>query len=89
MKSIFNTGRMFFADNAWYIFMRPGDESYHSYCHMTEVKYKIIDGIPVAGPFKTKERLIRWFKGVISHFGKNRNAPTIFIPDTLILSDRN
>ena len=68
MVSKFNAARIFYANNNWWIYMRPGDETAITYLNHTEINFYIEDGVPVAGPFKLKNQLEQWFNSFIATF---------------------
>ena len=89
MHTIFPAGRYFFSNNEWFINMRPGDEKHVTHCGFRKIHITKKNEFYIAGPFKSKSSLLRWFNGFISFFGNNRKPTDVFIPDDLILPDSN
>jgi hypothetical protein len=88
MNAIFKVGRYFYTTNGWYIYMRHGDEKIPSHVNFKDVQYYMENGIPIAGPFKSRQQMLRWFDGFVSLYSKKRNtAPyiddKILIPETI------
>lgn len=90
MKIQFNASRVFFADSGWYVYMREGDENYQVH-HFFGNNIKSYDegAFTLAGPFRSERLLKNWLVGFLALYGKSRDASVEYIPDDVILTDRN
>lgn len=88
MKSKFNAARYFYTSYGWYVCMRRGDEKIRSVINFRKIEYKMIDNIPIAGPFINFRQLSRWFDAHIALHGKNREI-SLFIDDDVIIPETN
>jgi hypothetical protein len=89
MIANFRSSRYFYTSDGWYINMRPGDEQYKTHCGYRLVEFTLLDGRPVAGPFKTKRVLFRWLDSFIAYYGSKtkRSIPNDYIPDEVIIPE--
>ena len=89
MATYLNDNRYFHTSDGWHVCMSPGDEQHRSYSGLRLVKYTLIDGIPIAGPFRTKRALLRW----LDHFHELHDprvkvhADRSYIPNELVLPE--
>jgi hypothetical protein len=89
MKAIYRKGRYIYTDTGWYVYMRAGDERHKMHCGFRLIEYHMEDGQPIAGPFRTKRSMISWLQSFIAFHGRPRRLPKNYIPDDLVVSDRN
>jgi len=89
MISQYKPGRYFCSNSGWYICMRSGDEQHQIHYGFCLVEYTIVDGQPIAGPFRSKKAAVSWFEGFVSFYGRSRSACNAYISDGIVLPDRN
>lgn len=89
MLSNYNVERFFYTSKGWYVIMRPGDEKHRTFSGIREIKIINDNGQNLAGPFRTKERLISWFNGFVSFYGVSREGNENYITDDIIIPTYN
>ncbi len=80
--------RNYYTSEGWFINMRSGDEKITSHIDFRKVEYRMEDNIPIAGPFKSRSQLFRWFSEYISLKRKLRNRSS-YIGDNILISESN
>lgn len=85
----FYPARYFYTSTGWYVYMREGDEKYQAHHYNNRIKSYPREGITVAGPFGCRRALKNWLEGFISFYGESRKKPLKYIPDEVVIPDRN